>query len=65
MVKVNVPMIKELAEKKNMTIKDLESKASIANGAIAKWNTCDAGIDKLYRVADALGTKVNNLIEKV
>ena len=64
-VMVNVPRIKELATKNNMTLKQLEVKACIANGAIAKWITGDARIDKLYRVADALGTSVDDLIEKV
>lgn len=64
-VMVNVPRIKELANEKNMTLKQLEVEACIANGAIAKWITGDARIDKLYRVADALGTSIDDLIEKI
>ena len=62
---VNVSKIKELAKEKNLTMKQLESYACIANGAIGKWVTGDARIDKLYRVADVLGTSIDELIEKV
>ena len=64
-VKVNMPKIRELASQKNMSLKQLESASSLSNGAIGKWNKSDARIDKLYRVADALGAKVDELIEKV
>ena len=63
-VKVNIPKIRELARKKNMNLTQLESASSISNGAIGKWNKCVPRLDKLYRVADTLGTKVDELIEK-
>lgn len=65
MVMVNVPKIKRLASQKNMTLKQLESVAGIANGIIAKWVYRDAQIDKVYRVADVLSTSIDELIEKV
>ena len=65
MVMVNVPKIKELASQNNMTLKQLESVAGIANGIIAKWVYRDAQIDKVYRVADVLSTSIDELIEKV
>lgn len=64
-VKVNIPKIRELARMKNMNLKQLEAAAGIANGAIGKWVQGDAQVDKLYRVADALGTNVDKLLEKV
>ena len=64
-VMVNVPKIKKLASQKNMTLKQLESVAGIANGIIAKWIYRDAQIDKVYRVADVLSTSIDELIEKV
>ena len=64
-VNVNVPRIRELAGKQNMTLKQLESAACIANGAIGKWASGDARIDKLYRVADVLGTSIDDLLIKV
>ena len=64
-VKVNVQKIRELASLKDMNLKKLEIVAGISNGTIAKWVTADARVDKLYRVADALGTNVDKLLEKV
>lgn len=63
-VKVNIPKIRELAKQKNMNLKQLESASSISNGAIGKWNKSVPCIDNLYRVADILGAKVDDLIEK-
>lgn len=62
--RVNVPKIKELAEKKGTNLKQLELSAGVGNGAIAKWAATDAKIDTVCRVANALGTKVDALIEK-
>lgn len=62
--KVNVPKIREIAEKKKLNLKQLEIKAGVGNGAIAKWAVTDAKIDTLCRVANALGTKVDALIEQ-
>lgn len=64
-VRVNVQRIKELAKAKNKTITQIENDASISNGAIRKWVNCDAQIDKLYRVADTLGTNIESLIERI
>ena len=64
-VTVNVAKIKELASNKNMTLKQVESVAGISNGIIRKWMFCDAQIDKLYRVADVLDTRIDELLEKV
>lgn len=64
-VKVNVQKIRELASLKDMNLKKLEIVAGISNGTIAKWVSGDARVDKLYRVADALGTNVDKLLEKV
>lgn len=64
-VKVNIPKIRELADQKNMSLTQLESVSSLSNGVIGKWTKSDARIDKLYRVADTLGVKVDELIEKV
>lgn len=64
-VMVNVPKIKKLANQKNMTLKQLEAVAGIANGIIARWSERDAQIDKVYRVAHVLGISIDSLIEKV
>lgn len=64
-VKVNIPKIRELAEKKKITsLTELEAAAGLSNGAIGKWTNCDARIDSLYRVAKVLKVKVDTLIEE-
>lgn len=62
--RVNLPKIREMATRKGLNIKQLEISAGVANGAIAKWANTDAKVDTLCRVATALGTKVDVLIEK-
>ena len=64
-VMVNVPKIKELASEKNMTLKKLESVSGISNGTIRKWVAADARVDKLHRVANSLGTSIEDLLQKV
>lgn len=63
-VMVDVPKIRELAGSKNMTMKELESVTGISNGTIGKWSKADAGVDKLHRVADALGSSIEELLKK-
>lgn len=63
-VRINIPKIRELAKEKNMNMKQLELKAGIANGAIGKWVEGDARVDKAYRVAAALDTTIDNILEK-
>lgn len=65
-VTVNVPKIRELAKMKGLTLTELESVACIAHGTTGKWITSGgAHIDKLYRVADVLGTSIDELLQKV
>lgn len=56
--------ISRWCEKKNITIKQLEKKAGLKNGAIGKWKTCSPTLKNLEKVADALGLSVNTLIRE-
>lgn len=62
--RVNVSKIREIASRKGFNLKQLEIAAGVGNGAIAKWESTDAKIDTVCRVAKTLGTKVDALIEK-
>lgn len=53
------------AEKRNISITDLEKKASIGNGTIGKWkNGVSPSLDKLKAVADVLNVKVATLLKE-
>lgn len=54
--------IKELCEKKNISIAALEKKAGMGNGTVAKWKRYDPNVANLTKVADALGVSVSRLI---
>lgn len=51
------------AEKKKLSISDVEKKAGFTRGMIAKWKTHSPQIDNLKTVADILGVKVDALIK--
>lgn len=54
--------IKEICEKKGISVGSVEKQAGLGNGAISKWNTSSPTIDKLKAVADVLKVSVNKLI---
>ena len=56
--------ISRWCEKKNITIKQLEQKAGLKNGAIGKWKTSSPTLKNLEKVADELGLSVNTLIRE-
>ena len=55
--------IKELCNKKGISICALEKTAGLGNGTIHSWRTCSPTIDKLQTVAKVLGVKVSKLLE--
>lgn len=57
--------MKELAEKKHISLKQLEVKAGIGNGTIGKWREANPSVDTLKKVADALGVTVSTLVKGV
>ena len=54
--------IKDLAEKKNMSICDLERAADVGNGIIGKWKTARPRLDRLEAVAKALDMTAPELL---
>lgn len=55
--------IKEICDKKGITIAELERNAGLSKGAIYKWRESSPTLSKLQAVADVLGVKVSKLID--
>lgn len=56
--------IVEISKKRNMTLRNVEKKASLANGTIGKWKTCNPQVDSLMKVAKALNVSLNTLTKE-
>lgn len=56
--------VKILAEKKGMSIRELERQAGLSNGAISKWKKSNPNVDSLKAVANVLKVKVDKLLEE-
>lgn len=54
--------IKQLAQKKGITIQQLEQDLSLSRGNTCKWNTVEPGIRKVQKVADYLGVSIEELL---
>lgn len=57
-------LIKEICDKKNLTICTVENRAGLGNGTIRKWKVYTPTVDKLQRVAKVLGVSISRLIPK-
>ncbi len=55
--------IKQICEKKGISVASIERKANLSNGSISKWNTSTPTVDNLKAVADVLKIKVDKLLE--
>ena len=55
--------IKELSDKKELSIQRLEVLSGLGNGTIGRWRTMMPHVDKLKSVADVLGVGVDRLIK--
>ena len=53
-----------ISENRGISIKRLEKKAGLKNGAIGKWRTSSPTVKNLQKVADALGVSVNTLLRE-
>ena len=53
-----------ISGKRGISIKRLEKKAGLKNGAIGKWRTSSPTVKNLQKVADALGVSVNTLLRE-
>lgn len=57
--------VKALADKKGISLKQLEVKAGVGNGIIGKWRESSPNIDSVKAVADALGVKLTDILKGV
>lgn len=55
--------IQALCTKQGITIKELERKMGFGNGTISKWKDSVPGVLNLKKVADELGTTIDELIK--
>ena len=55
-------IIKELAKKKKISIRQLELRFGYSNGYLAKWKTNTPNADELPRLADYFGVSVDYLL---
>lgn len=53
--------IKAVADKKGMSIAEIEKRAQIGNGIIGKWKESSPNLDSLVKVARVLNVSINTL----
>lgn len=53
--------IKAIADKKGLSIAEIEKRAQIGNGIIGKWKESTPNVDSLVKVAKVLGVSINTL----
>lgn len=56
--------VKELADKKGLSIRELERRVDLKNGAISKWKHVSPRVENLQNVANVLGVTVNRLLKE-
>lgn len=56
--------VQELANKKGLSIAEIEKKAQMGNGTIGKWKNASPNLESLYKVAEVLGVSINTLLKK-
>lgn len=54
--------VQSIASKKGLSIAEVEKRAQIGNGTIAKWKTSSPTIDNLTKVAKVLEVSINSLL---
>lgn len=54
--------IKEIADHKGLTIKEVERRAGLSNGSIGSWRKVSPTIGGLVKVSTVLKVSVNRLI---
>lgn len=57
--------IKEICQKKGISVRSLEKQAGLKNGAISKWNVSKPTVDNLNRVCKVLETNINEFLKQV
>ena len=57
--------VKKLAEKQNISIREVERRAGLENGAISKWvGNTSPRLENALAVANVLGVDVKDLVRK-
>ena len=56
--------VKQEAEKRGLSIRQVESKAGLGNGTIKGWETSSPTLDTLEKVANVLNLDVTTLIKR-
>lgn len=56
--------IKKLCKENGITVCALEIKLQFSSGSICKWDTNIPSVEKVKKVADCLGTTVDELINQ-
>lgn len=57
-------VIKEICDKKGISVAQLERDAGLGNGTISGWKDGDARLTNLDKVAEALGMKTETLVKR-
>ena len=55
--------VKEIADRKGLTICELESRAGISNGSIGKWKVSSPTVENLSKVSKVLRVDIRRLIK--
>ena len=55
--------VKMLCTRKGITLSELEKRAGLPANVIYKWDSINPGIDKVTKVAKALGCMVDDLVK--
>lgn len=55
--------VKQLAEAKGLTIRELEQQAGFGNGTVGKWRDSTPSITRVLKVAEVLGISVSELLD--
>lgn len=56
--------IRALCKERGLSLRQLEQDAGIANNTICRWGDNIPSVDKVKRVADALGVTVDELLRE-
>lgn len=55
--------IKEIADRKGLSIREVERRASLGNSTVRKWNDISPSVENLIKVAKVLKVKPNRLLK--
>lgn len=55
--------VKAIADKKKISISELEKKAKLGNGTVGSWRDSSPTLENLFKVANALNVSVSTLLK--